>query len=165
MDETRCVVCGEVKHDGKVVVDNPLPKHIDDLLKHAKTLVENGDIKYQVLAKYAELSEEKKADLRYHRVCRQGILKLKRPAVQTGGYATPAKRGRPTNKAANQTRKSFRSPDAAKPKEKKRVFAPHFCEWDGRDDLHKVESDNRGYELMGIKKKLPMILSEVLFLN
>ena len=90
MDENRCIVCGEIKREGKTVVDNPLPKHIEDLLQHAKTLVESGEIKYQVLARYEEkLSAKEKASLRYHRVCRQGVLKSKRPATPVGGYTTP----------------------------------------------------------------------------
>ena len=153
MDENRCVVCGEIKREGKAVVDNPLPKHIEDLLKHAKILVENGEIRYQVLARYEEeLSAKEKASLRYHRICRQGVLKSKRPSTPVGGYTTPAKRGRST-KTTSRVRMSFRSPEAAKPKEKKCVLSPHFCQRDGRDELHKVESDSRGYELMGIKER------------
>ena len=60
-----------------------------------------------------------------------------------GGYTTPAKRGRP-KKTTSRVRMSFRSLEAAKPKEKKCVFSPHFCQWEGRYELHKVESVAEG---------------------
>ena len=154
MERTHCIVCGEIKYDGKIVVENPSVQHITSLLNHAQNLVEGGNLRYQSLANLrSELFDEEISALRYHRVCRQGVLKLKRSAAASSDdYMTPAKRGRPA-KAAEQPRKSFRSPEAAKPKEAKCVFVPHFCEWEGRDDLHRVESLSRGYELMVIKKE------------
>ena len=84
------------------------------------------------------LPDEEKKNLRYHRKCRLSVmkLKLKRPASGPSNTKTSAKRGRPA-KNEETTRKSLRSPEGApKPKEKKCVFAPSFCQWNDKDILH-----------------------------
>ena len=111
-------MCGEIKYEGKIVVENPSVEHIISLLKHAQTLVEGGNIRYQSLANLkSELFDDEISALCYHRVCRQGVLKLKRSAAASSSdrYTTPAKRGQPA-RAAEQPRRSFRSPEAAKAK-------------------------------------------------
>ena len=75
-------MCGEIKYDGKIVVENPSMQHITSLLNHAQNLVEGGNLRYQSLANLrSELFDEEISALRYHRVCRQGVLKLKRSAA------------------------------------------------------------------------------------
>ena len=59
-----------MKKEAKKVVENPPLSHIDDLLVHAKFLLDTGDSTYKRLADYkAKLSDTEKLSLRYHPKC------------------------------------------------------------------------------------------------
>ena len=49
-DNITCVVCQEVKCEGKFVVPEPTLDDVKSLLSHAKSLVDDGNTNYHALA-------------------------------------------------------------------------------------------------------------------
>ena len=149
MDGKYCVVCGEVKKNKKSLVEDPSLEDVKRLISHAKSLVDGGNTKYVKLSNYHGADDAETKNLRYHRECRFSVmkLKLKRPAAESDDNKTPIK-----HRFTQPQRTSLRSPDCPAPKERKCLFVPHFCKWEGKDTLHKVSRDGRGKELIEIKK-------------
>ena len=137
-----CIVCGEKKCNGKSVVENPSLECIDEMLKRSKCHVDMSILTYNSLVDVtSSMSFEERKMFRYLRSCRLDIMK-------DNHIERRMKRS-----ICTLTRSSLRSPgEAPKPKEKKCVFAPNFCKWNDRDVLHQVFTDNRGQELIDIKK-------------
>ena len=160
-----CIVCGEKKCNGKSVVENPSLECIDEMLKRAKCHVDMSILTYKSLVNVtSSMSFEERKMLRYHHSCRLDIMKdnhiercmkhsISPDSLITDILSPPRRKGRPSKSPCTLTRSSLRSPgEAPKPKEKKCVFAPNFCKWNDRDVLHQVFTDNRGQELIDIKK-------------
>ena len=132
MTEINCTLCGVAKKEGKSVVADPRITLIEALIGGVKTLNDAGFTEYAPFVEFASSlsSDEKKTAIRYHRSCRQTLMKRKfTPLTEEGdpGFCSPPKKlGRPSlttssNSSANATpvrRTSLRSPDGApKPKE------------------------------------------------
>ena len=97
--DITCVVCHEVKYEGKFVVPEP---ELDLIMLNAFSYMQNlwWMTNHHALANENGLPDEEKS-LRYHRKFRLSVMKLK---FKCQSYTTQAKRGRPA-KNEETTRK------------------------------------------------------------
>ena len=151
-----CVVC---KIDSQNLVVNPGLEQICDILHYANRLVDLGEVKWRPLSDHlSSLSQSELEQVRYHSDCRKIIVnkplleraEKRRTRSESLSPPPPAKRGRPAKSSV--TGRPQRHTSAA-PRDIVCMFAlpPYVkCKYH-EEELHRVESDNRGQTLLDIK--------------
>ena len=104
----KCILCGKIKSQGKCVVKDPTQIMIMELVNKLNSLEREFSDYNEVIEYVSSLTDDQQQLIRYHRSCRQLVMKRKgrRKSGDSnddpGLCSPPDKKGRPSKEATSQ---------------------------------------------------------------